>query len=217
MTELMNFAQSVAREAGELILCEREQADLVHDYKGGNELVTNADIKADQLIRTRIEQRFAEHRLLSEESSPELQRVWESEVPVWIVDPIDGTVNYAHGHIQSAVSIAYCEHGQITLGVVYNPFTDELFSAELGQGAKLNGATIRVAEETIYAEPSLPQGFRTSKKGLTTWWSGSEVFFIIVPTFGDWAPLHSIYAGWRPVVLTVITKASACGISQRPD
>ena len=109
MTELMNFAQSVAREAGELILCEREQADLVHDYKGGNELVTNADIKADQLIRTRIEQRFAEHRLLSEESSPELQRVWESEVPVWIVDPIDGTVNYAHGHIQSAVSIAYCE------------------------------------------------------------------------------------------------------------
>ena len=71
MTELMNFAQSVAREAGELILCEREQADLVHNYKGGNELVTNADIKADQLIRTRIEQRFAEHRLLSEESSPE--------------------------------------------------------------------------------------------------------------------------------------------------
>ena len=64
--------------------------------------MTNADIKADQLIRTRIEQRFAEHRLLSEESSPELQRVWESEVPVWIVDPIDGTVNYAHGHIQSA-------------------------------------------------------------------------------------------------------------------
>ena len=59
MTELMNFAQSLAREAGELILSEREQADLVHDYKGGNELVTNADIKADQLIRTRIEQRFA--------------------------------------------------------------------------------------------------------------------------------------------------------------
>ena len=110
MTELMNFAQSLAREAGELILCEREQADLVHDYKGGNELVTNADIKADQLIRTRIEQRFANHRLLSEESSPGLQRVWESEVPVWIVDPIDGTVNYAHGHIQSAVSIAYCEN-----------------------------------------------------------------------------------------------------------
>ena len=47
MTELMNFAQGVAREAGELILCEREQADLVHNYKGGNELVTNADIKAD--------------------------------------------------------------------------------------------------------------------------------------------------------------------------
>ena len=166
MTELMNFAQSVAREAGELILCEREQADLVHDYKGGNELVTNADIKADQLIRTRIEQRFAEHRLLSEESSPELQRVWESEVPVWIVDPIDGTVNYAHGHIQSAVSIAYCEHGQITLGVVYNPFTDELFSAELGQGAKLNGATIRVAEETNLRRAIIATGFPYIKEGI---------------------------------------------------
>ena len=50
MTELMNFAQSVAREAGELILCERKQADLIHNYKGGNELVTNADIKAEKII-----------------------------------------------------------------------------------------------------------------------------------------------------------------------
>lgn len=166
MTELMNFAQSLAREAGELILSEREQAVLVHDYKGGNELVTNADIKADQLIRTRIEQRFAGHRLLSEESSPELQRVWESEVPVWIVDPIDGTVNYAHGHIQSAVSIAYCENGQITLGVVYNPFTEELFSAELGKGAMLNGAMIRVAEKTNLRRAIIATGFPYIKEGI---------------------------------------------------
>ena len=81
-------------------------------------------------------------------------------------DPIDGTVNYAHGHIQSAVSIAYCEHGQITLGVVYNPFTDELFSAELGQGAKLNGATIRVADETNLRRAIIATGFPYIKEGI---------------------------------------------------
>tara|TARA_B100000575_G_scaffold24515_1_gene16636 strand:+ start:796 stop:1590 length:795 start_codon:yes stop_codon:yes gene_type:complete len=166
MTELMDFAQSVAREAGELVVRERAQADLVISYKGGNELVTNADVKADRLIRTRIEQCFSEHRLLSEESSPELQRVWDSEVPVWIVDPIDGTVNYARGHIQSAVSIAYCENGQITLGVVYNPFTDELFSAELGKGALLNGVAIRVAQETTLRRAVIATGFPYIKEGI---------------------------------------------------
>ena len=71
--------------------------------------------------------------------------MWESDAPVWIVDPIDGTVNYAHGHIQSAVSIAYCVDAQISLGVVYNPFTDEKFCAELGKGAYLNDRRIRVS------------------------------------------------------------------------
>ena len=80
MTELMEFTQAVAREAGGLIVLEREQADLTHNYKGGTELVTNADIMADELIRSRIEQQFPAHLILSEESSPELQRVWESEI-----------------------------------------------------------------------------------------------------------------------------------------
>ena len=162
----MKFAQAVAREAGSMIVQEREQADLEHDYKGGNELVTNADIKADQLIRARIEESYPTHQILSEESSPDLQRVWESEVPVWIVDPIDGTVNYAHGHIQSAVSIAYCNNAQITLGVVYNPFTDELFSAELGKGAQLNGQPIHVAQETDLRRCIIATGFPYIKEGI---------------------------------------------------
>ena len=166
MTELMEFTQAVAREAGGLIEREREQADLTHDYKGGTELVTNADIMADELIRSRIEQQFPAHRILSEESSPELQRVWESDVPVWIVDPIDGTVNYAHGHIQSAVSIAYCVDAQITIGVVHNPFTDEMFCAELGKGATLNGETIRVAQETELSRTIIATGFPYVKDGI---------------------------------------------------
>ncbi|MCB1670501.1 MAG: hypothetical protein H7A04_15885 [Pseudomonadales bacterium] len=66
---------------------------------------------------------------------------------LWIVDPIDGTVNYAHGHCQSAVSIAHSRNGEIVAGVVYNPFTQEMFWAEAGGGAFLNESLIEVAHE----------------------------------------------------------------------
>lgn len=166
MQELLNFARELALETGALIKSEREVAPLTHDYKGGKELVTQADLKADKKICDAIRQRFPTHAILSEESSPELQEVWKLPQPVWIIDPIDGTVNYAHGHIQSAVSIAYCEAGQITLGVVYNPFTDELFHAIQNEGAYLNDEPIQVAEENDPARSIIATGFPYVKEGL---------------------------------------------------
>lgn len=166
MQELLTFAQNLARETGALIKSERESAPLSHDYKGGKELVTQADLKADQMICDAIRERFPTHAILSEESSPELQKVWALSEPVWIIDPIDGTVNYAHGHIQSAVSIAHCEAGQITLGVVYNPFTDELFHGIQGGGAYLNGEPIEVAQESDPARAIIATGFPYVKDGI---------------------------------------------------
>ena len=131
-------------------------------------------------------------------------------MPVWIVDPIDGTVNYAHGHIQSAVSIAYCENGQITLGVVYNPFTDELFSAELGKGAMLNGAMIRVAEKKFTTchychRVSLPEGIDDTVERVRN----------ILHHCADIRRLGSAALDicWLAVgALMVTMKASACGL-----
>jgi len=166
MEALLQFAQQLARDAGQLMLSERAESSLHRDYKDGIELVTQADLKVDALICERIRQHYPDHAILSEESSPDLQRPWESPVPVWIIDPIDGTVNYAHGHIQSAVSIAYLEDGQVSMAVVYNPFTDELFHAVAGAGAYLNDEPISVSGKTDLSRALIATGFPYVKEGL---------------------------------------------------
>ena len=165
-TDLLQFAMEIARQAGNLIVHEREVAGLQHDYKGGNELVTQADLKADELICTAIKASYPDHAILSEESSPEAGRIWEREQHVWIVDPIDGTVNYAHGHNQSAISMACTVGGDVAVAVVFNPFTNEMFHAIKGEGAFRNGQPIAVARETELSRALIATGFPYIKEGL---------------------------------------------------
>jgi myo-inositol-1(or 4)-monophosphatase len=161
---VFEFTLELAREAGELIVDQRNNAELTHQYKNGQELVTNADLLADKLIIESIKASYPSHHILSEESSPEAVSIADLDAPLWIIDPIDGTVNYAHGHIQSAVSIAYVEAGKIQHGVVFNPFTDEMFSAELGGGAHLNGKAISVAGESNLRRSIIATGFPYDKE-----------------------------------------------------
>lgn len=166
MNEIMEFTLSLARAAGAVVIAERASATLTQEMKNGNELVTSADLKADQLIREGISSRYPGHYILSEESSPDLGSVEELDAPVWIIDPIDGTVNFAHGHNQSAVSIAYVDKGQVEVGVVFNPFTDEMFCARKGGGALLNDQPIRVAQETELSRAIIATGFPYEKSGI---------------------------------------------------
>lgn len=166
MIDILQFALTIARDAGELIVRERANATLTHDYKGGIELVTNADLMADRLICERISKQFPDHLIISEESSPDPKGIQQLETPVWIIDPIDGTVNYAHGHNQSAVSIAYAENAAITVGVVFNPFTEEMFSARKGEGAFLNQQPIKVSAEADLSRAIIATGFPYDKSAL---------------------------------------------------
>lgn len=166
LSGLFRFAVATAREAGEAIAEERRTATLTRDFKHGTELVTSADLMADRLISERIRIACPDHLILSEESSPDLGRVETLDHPVWIVDPIDGTVNYAHGHSQSAVSIAFVDAGVTRLGVVFNPFTDEMFSAVKGEGAFLNRSAIAVAQETDLRRAVIATGFPYEKSGI---------------------------------------------------
>jgi len=145
---------------------ERTNAPLKLDYKHSDELVTNADIKTDQLICQRISAAFPDDLILSEESSPDIGVVQELGASIWIIDPIDGTVNFAHGHNQSAVSIAYVKDSTIEVGVVFNPFSDELFSAQRGSGAWLNGNPIQVSVETEMKRALIATGFPYDKSTL---------------------------------------------------
>ena len=166
MSEEFEFAVELARKAGALIARERRDADLTHSYKGGTELVTNADLAADKLISDAIQSRFPDHQIISEESAPETDDVQNIARPLWIIDPIDGTVNYAHGHLQSAISIAHVRDGKVVIGVVYNPFVDELFHAQLGGGAFLNDSPIQVSGLSELRKALVATGFPYVKVNL---------------------------------------------------
>jgi len=166
LADIADFALETAREAGRLIVHERENTILEHDYKQSRELVTQADLKADKLIGDAIRARFPDHRILSEESMPDLRQAEELDTPLWIIDPIDGTVNYAYGHSQVAVSIAYAEKGRVQTGVVHCPFQQETFRATRGEGAWLNDRRIRPTECSELRQSLVATGFPYGKDEL---------------------------------------------------
>lgn len=143
------------KEAGELIL-EKFRANISIDYKEQvNNLVTEADKAVEILIINKIHQTFPHHGIIGEEYG---RQAIEAEQQ-WIIDPIDGTVNFAHGIPLCCVSIAYMEHGEVKLGGVYNPMLAELFFAEKGQGAFLNDKPISVSTKKDFNTAFLVTGF----------------------------------------------------------
>lgn len=124
-------------------------------YKGRDNLVTDIDKKSEHMIIDRISSAFPEHSILSEESSPR-----SGAGPYkWIIDPLDGTTNFAHAFPFFAVSIGLERSGKIEMGVVYDPMRDELFYAESGKGAYLNGKKIHVSRTKRLTDSFLATGF----------------------------------------------------------
>lgn len=132
----------MARDAGQILVKHQGQSLQVLS-KGDINLVTEADLAAEKLITDRIRSYYPRHAILAEESgaSDHTEAEWK-----WIIDPLDGTTNYAHGYPCYCVSIAAEHEGKIEIGVVYDPVRDEMFAAERGQGATLNDRTIRVSD-----------------------------------------------------------------------
>lgn len=142
---MLNFAVQIARDAG-LILAERMgRKSLQVTNKGVIDLVTEADLAAERFIIERIQAHYPRHGILAEESGVTVSVERASEFK-WIIDPLDGTTNYAHGYPCFCVSIGLERAGEIILGVIYDPTRDEMFAAERGEGATLNGRRIRVSE-----------------------------------------------------------------------
>src|SRR2546421_736550 len=112
--------------------------------KGDIDLVTEADLASEKLIIERIKSHYPRHAILAEESGA-IQTVTGQSDWRWIVDPLDGTTNCAHGYPCFCVSIALERAGSIELGVIYDPVRDEVFAAERGQGATLNDRSVRVS------------------------------------------------------------------------
>ncbi len=154
MAEYGDFAASIARKAGAL-LRERFSGSHRIDYKGEIDLVTEADRMSEELLIGEISRRFPDHDILSEETVA----TEKGSRCRWVIDPLDGTTNYAHGFPMFCVSIAFEKDGQIVTGVIYNPISDELFAAGTGEGAFCNGSRITVSKTTKIAESLLATGF----------------------------------------------------------
>ena len=159
---MLNFAIRVAKDAGRL-LRDRVGTRIDVDHKGSINLVTDVDLASERLIREAISTYYPRHEILGEEGG-----LSESDSEYrWVVDPLDGTTNYAHGYPIFCVSIALECKGEIVLGVVYDPMRDELFTAEQGGGAALNNRPIRVSKTAELIQGLLSTGFpydiKTSK------------------------------------------------------
>lgn len=154
MQPTLDWMEGLARQAGDIL-----RGGLLTGYtvthKGVIDLVTEMDHRSEEFLIGAVRQRYPDHRIISEEAG----KLAGVSTGLWHIDPLDGTVNYAHGLPIFCVSIAYEEDGRVELGVVYVPLLDEMFSARRGKGATLNGKPIRVSQETKLDQSLLATGF----------------------------------------------------------
>ena len=146
--------ESLARGAGEILRNGYEKEHQVR-HKGKMDLVTEIDHQSEAFLLGEIKRGFPGHQIVTEESGL-LPGAVEYQ---WFIDPLDGTLNYAHGVPIFSVSIAFAREGKLILGAVYDPLRDELFSAEKGKGAHLNGRRLHVSQATELEKCLLVTGF----------------------------------------------------------
>lgn len=152
---LKNTLLLSAEAAGKIMKENFDKQFIISNKEGINNLVTEIDYKSEKAIIEIINKSFPNHFILSEEVGEIKQ---DSEYK-WIIDPIDGTVNYANGIPICCVSIAIEKNGIMIMGAVYNPFINELFFAEKGEGSFLNGNTIKVSKTNNIKKSCLVTGF----------------------------------------------------------
>jgi myo-inositol-1(or 4)-monophosphatase len=154
MQPALSYLENLARQAGEILRAGYDKEHQV-GYKGVIDLVTEVDRQSEAFLLGEVQKHFPGHHILSEESGI----IQGRDEDVWYIDPLDGTVNYAHHIPIFCVSIAYAARGSLALGAVYDPMRDEMFTAERGQRAYLNGRPIRVSLTTELQRSLLVTGF----------------------------------------------------------
>jgi myo-inositol-1(or 4)-monophosphatase len=154
MKQLLEFAVELAFESGRIQKRRIAETHSIH-HKGEINIVTDVDVECQERIMELIASRYPEDEIIAEEK----ENTFGSRKNRWIIDPIDGTTNYAHSYPFFCTSIAYEVKGEILCGVVYNPIFDELFFARKGEGAFLNGQPLAVSPTHRMKDALLVTGF----------------------------------------------------------
>jgi myo-inositol-1(or 4)-monophosphatase len=161
MTEnILATAVGIVREAGEVV---RRGFGKVRQlgFKGAVDPVTETDTAAEALIISRLRAAFPEYYILGEESGGS---DWNIPGSLWLVDPLDGTNNFAHGFPHFAVSLGLMVDGELHIGVIYDPLRDEMFAGQRGKGATLNGTLMHVTQVAHLADAFLATGFPYTRR-----------------------------------------------------
>ncbi len=155
MHPMLNIAVRAARSAGNIIVRNIDRLDtMAVQVKDHNDFVTDVDRQAEQAIISTLRKAYPDHGILAEESGTDGKDEFQ-----WIIDPLDGTTNYLHGFPQYAVAIALRQRGRLEQAVIYNPLSQELFTATRGVGAFLDERRIRVSSRKSLQGALLGTGF----------------------------------------------------------
>ncbi len=154
MKPTLNQMTQWATQAGAILREGFGKEHQIH-HKGAIDLVTEMDKKSETYLLEQIRSNFPDHAIMTEESG----FLKGDDGACWHIDPLDGTMNYAHSLPIFCVSVAFTEHGKAVMGVVYDPMRDECFAAEHGKGATLNGEPIHVANASRLIDSLLVTGF----------------------------------------------------------
>lgn len=157
MGNFVDVAIEIAREAGQVLMSHR---GVSFELKGEHDLVTAADRASEQLVVKHLKTRFPDHGIVAEEGGNAEKR---SEF-CWYVDPLDGTTNFAHGYPAWNVTLGLAKNDEMIAGVVFDPQNNELFTAERGAGARLNGAPIHVSKAATLNDSLVSTGFPSRRR-----------------------------------------------------
>jgi myo-inositol-1(or 4)-monophosphatase len=159
MPDPLEFAIEIAQEAGQLLCRLYTERHTVQTKSSDIDLVTEADVASEQLIVAAIDRAFPSHRILSEEGLGDHDAFVAGSTPVWLVDPLDGTVNYAHGYPAWGVSLALSQVGQVLMAVTFDPLRGDIFWARRGQGTWCNDERLRVSDVAEMGQALVATGF----------------------------------------------------------
>lgn len=159
MPSTIDTAIEIAYEAGQILMAHR---GVQFELKGEHDLVTAADRASEKFILERLRAEFPSHGIVAEEGG---RAEMDAELR-WYVDPLDGTTNFAHGFPMWNVTLGLARGNEVVAGVIYDPLNQELFAAERGAGARLNGAPIRVSKAETLNESLVATGFPSRRRHL---------------------------------------------------
>lgn len=163
LNAILTSAIEAARLSGEILLRFYGKLEHVRDKQFQGDLVTEADLASEEALLTFFRKNFPDYGMVGEESGTfATPSSWE-----WVIDPLDGTTNFAHQHPMFAVSIGLLYEGNPVLGVIYNPLHNELYHAAKGLGAKMNNQSIQVSKTTTLENSLLATGFAYDRRETT--------------------------------------------------